>query len=424
MKRCLKKTISICLICSIMFTFVFVECPTFAATTDIAFDATKKEALNETLAGIAEEYNVTGMSLAVFQDQDIVYQYANGLARKEEEIPATTETIYRTASIAKIVTSLLVMTLEEKKLLKLEDSVSKLLGINVDLEGHENEITVQQLMTHTSGIADTTAYYDALDEDPYPSLEGLLESGSIHTGAAPGQQYSYSSLSIGLLCAVIEKVSGKKFYQYAEDTLFKPLGIDAGFYTNLIEDTDKLANIYMGGSLSLRFVDSPAMAARYREIPLGQMYLLGHGNLYIKAKDLAKIGILLAGDGTYQGKKILEPATVKKMNQVVYQEEEDSIYRGLGLQITRDVIPGVTLYGHQGNAYGMVGCLFYDPTKKMGISFLTNGCRIKQNDAGIYTINQAIFSVFADEFLGIKVVEVSPALLAETGEKDKKRNRT
>ncbi|MFV0401368.1 MAG: serine hydrolase domain-containing protein [Oscillospiraceae bacterium] len=352
--------------------------------------------MDATLAEIARTNSVSGCSLSIFEGEDILYSGSWGTAsyRGGVTTAASADTKYRIASISKMVTAMLTMTLVEDGKLSLDDELSQLIDVRlVSPDWPDDPPILEQLLSHTSGIVDSAAYNKAIGIIPYPSLDSLLDWGSSFSGNKPGTTYSYSNFGMGLVAAAIEKGSEQYFYDYANDTLFDPMELDAGFMTDFVSDQDNIAA--MG---DVDPVSWGSMKRYYSSIPLGQMYLLAQGELYISADDLAKVTMILAGDGSYNGVQYLMPESIENMHTKRVYDEETNTARGLAVQIADDIVDGITLYGHQGNAYGSISCVFYDPVTHRGAVFLTNGSTLERADNYVYQVNndiiQAVWKCF------------------------------
>ena len=102
--------------------------------------------------------------------------------------------------------------------------------------------------------------------------------------------------------------------------------------------------------------------------------------------------MILAGDGTFDGKRYLTQESIDNIHTKRSYDPETNVIRGLTVQITSDIVEGVTLYGHQGNAYGAISCVFYDPETECGVVFLSNGANPEREWNYIYSVNDAIIN--------------------------------
>jgi CubicO group peptidase (beta-lactamase class C family) len=354
--------------------------------------AGQEDLLNGLLDTICESHAVTGMSVAAFERDRIFYRHSYGIANREANLPADSTTKYRIASISKMVTAMLTLMLAESSDFDIDEDLRLRIPTLYNPYFPDTPITTRQLMLHTAGFQDGAGYQNAISYGRFPPLSTVLNGGGVWTGIAPGREYVYTNFGAGLMAGAIESVTGERFYDYAKDKLFDPLGIDAGYSVSLIEDKAAIASIYEGNTRTVAPSQWSNMSAAYAGIPLGEMYLLGQGELVISAEDLAKIGMILAGDGSYEGKTYLTPETLALMNSIQFTDETQNITRGLGTMVVSELIPGTQLYGHQGNAYGMIAGLFYDPIRHTGVVFLSNGCYGVKDAQGIYSINRAVIN--------------------------------
>lgn len=346
---------------------------------------------------ICRDNHVTGMSFAVFKKGEIIYTQNYGYADRENKVLATDKTKYRSASVSKPVTFIGAMMLSEQKKLDIDAPVSNIIGVGLD-NNKESSNTTRHLMTHTSTIGDTNAYFTACATLPFPSLTGLKGYGTIFTAKTPGTRYEYSNFGAGLVSAVIESVTKQRFYDYMDENLFHKLGIDAAYIRTHIKDTADIANIYEGKDARLAYI--PRTWGRtekiYDRVPLGQQYLIGQCELIISAPDLAKIGIILAGDGSVGDVRILSAESVKEMNKPAIS---DSLMRyGIGLRMNDSIVNGRTITGHPGQALGMISGLYFDRSDQTGVAILTNGCSVEMQDNGVYRINNEMIRAVYKEF--------------------------
>lgn len=365
-------------------------CNTFEQNLDIA---------NSAVDEIAKTYGVMGCSVAAFEKDKIVYTHSYGIARYNglekngekwqytyKKSFADENTKYRVASVSKLVTIVLAMQLVDEGKLSLEDDIAVI--INPALKNPyypETPTTLEMLMSHTSGIVDGGGWDYAVSHIPFPSLDKVIKRG-VFSRNCPGEKYCYSNIGIGLVSGAIEQASGKRFYDHARDALFEPMGIDAAYLTDYINDRGSIAELRQADPISWGKME-PFYSTN---IPIGQMYLLGQAELYISASDLARIAMILAGDGTYGGEQYLSPESIENIHKERAFDPETNVRRGLAVQIAPDIIEGITLYGHQGNAYGAISCLFYDPKTSCGIVFLSNGASSAREESNIYSVNDAI----------------------------------
>jgi D-alanyl-D-alanine carboxypeptidase len=382
-------------------------------------DPALREQQAQTLAPLVEEIcqnrYVTGMTLAVFDKDGVFYEQSYGYAVRENGTSASPDTIYRIASISKSVTALLALDLAGQGKLETGTPLSQLMGYSLENPAYPGQgVTLEHLLTHTSGIVDSAAYLDALDQPVLPPLSTVLpRSWSCY---APGEHYSYSNFAMGLVSGVVEKAAGTPFLDYTRDEVFGPMGIDAAYSYTDIQHKERVADIYQSGERTVNMATWSNMSAKYTGLPLGDLYCLGHGDLFITARDLARFAMIMAGCPQEGEPVSLTPELLERMQTVQYSQTEPTdtgiteTMRGLGTQITDHLLEGQRMVGHQGNAYGSICGMFFDPEAKNGFVFLTNGASAAANEAGVYLVNRDIAEAVYTAFFGYEapqVVEIS-----------------
>src|SRR5215471_5112901 len=152
-----------------------------------------------------EKQQIPAMTVAIAQDGRIVYSKAFGTADLENSIPASTETLIRTGSIAKSITAAAAMTLVEAGKLDLDAPIAKYCSAFPKQQG---TITTRQLLTHTSGIRH---YKDRAEVDSTKHYQSMSDGFAIFAADAPlfeaGTKYSYSTYGYTVVGCVIEGAS-------------------------------------------------------------------------------------------------------------------------------------------------------------------------------------------------------------------------
>lgn len=333
---------------------------------------------------ICQKYEASGLSLVAFRGEEVLYTYAGGYADQKKTKPVTLQTKYRIASISKTVTGLMALQLADTGRLDLDADISSYIGISMrSPQAPDVPITTRMLLSHTSGLMDSKRYNQNTDQPPFEDLTAIVEDGACFSSSRPGTRYRYSNFGCGLVAGVIEGVTGERFYTYTRSK-FEEWGMDAAYLRTQIDTPDTIAQIFRGRSLRADVPHWGRVEEAYEALPLGHLYLLAHGDLIISAPDLAKIGMVLAGDGSYAGKTWLSADRLREMRT--------PIKNGYGLTLTRttQLVKGRTMYGHAGKAYGMVAGLYVDPDDRTGVALITNGCSTAKNTAGLYEITDAL----------------------------------
>jgi CubicO group peptidase (beta-lactamase class C family) len=200
---------------------------------------------------------IVGAVALIACDGKVVYQRAAGLADRETERTMRMDTLFRLASLTKPIVSAAAMILIERDQLALDDPVTRWLpAFRPALpNGERPPITVRQLLTHTSGLnygflqASGSDYHragisDGLDEPGRSMEDNLARLASVPLMFRPGEEWQYS-LSLDVLGAVIERVSGRTLPEAVKQLVTDPLGMkDTDF---AVRDAERLAAAYADG---------------------------------------------------------------------------------------------------------------------------------------------------------------------------------
>ena len=196
----------------------------FAATTGFAqnqlpADLTQK--IDKLAADVLAKTGVPSASLAIVKNGQVVYVKAYGEARIESKTPATPDMRYSIGSISKQFTATAILLLQEQGKLSLDDKVSKF----VPNLTRANEVTIRQLLSHTSG------YQDYWPQDyVMPMMLKPVTAEQILDGWArkpldfdPGTKWQYSNTNYVIAGVIIEKASGMPMLQFLREKVFNRL---------------------------------------------------------------------------------------------------------------------------------------------------------------------------------------------------------
>lgn len=388
----------------------------------------------EELQQIFTVNNLMGMSVVAVYQGEIIFSHHLGLSNFASQTPVTSRTHYRIASISKAVTATAFMQLYEQGLVGLDDNISEILGYTINNPHHPGiAITPRMLLTHTSGLMDGTTYGGFLgttynNANP-PALQQLLVLGGSFYSAgnwlnvAPGTYFRYTNLGYGVLASVIEKISDTRFDVFVRQNILQPLGISGSFNIHDLNDPSNLAVLYrMSCGIWAPQADNypsglPAPIDYSGYVPGHNGFIFGpQGGLRISAEDLSVFMSMLMNMGSYKGIQILEPQTVELMTGIQWQyngSNGNNYYNlfnawGLGLQITTNqengdiVVPGYSMIGHAGEAYGLISDMYYHKNPDFGIIFVTNGSAGDYYygwNSAFYEVEEQIFDLLYNDII-------------------------
>lgn len=352
-----------------------------------------------------DEGKLPGTLTLVSRKGKLAHLECQGYMDVEDSKPLKRDTIFRIYSMSKPITSVALMMLYEDGHFLLDDPVSRFIpGFkdlkvyqadeknNVRLKSTDREMTIKDLLTHTSGLA-----YGVLNETPVDALyqeKKVMQSHDLDEMIAklcdlpliftPGSQWSYS-IATDVCGYLVQKISNTSFDEYLKEQIFEPLGMDDTAFSVPENKAHRLAaNYERNPDDSMKLVDSPD-SSRFLKPP--SLHAGGMG-LVSTADDYLKFSQMLVNKGEYDGSRLLGRKTVElmtsnhlpnngdlsSMGQPVFSETPyDGIGFGLGFSVMLDPAkasilgtPGEYAWGGAASTY-----FFIDPAEEMIVMLLT-----------------------------------------------------
>lgn len=407
---------------------------------------------------------LAGLQIAVLEGGRLTYSAALGFGRRTADGETTALTPahkMRVASISKLIMTIGLMQLVEAGSVDLDADISRYLSFPLRNPNYpDTPILVRHLLAHTSSIRDAEKYWLTYGEDFRQFF--TPEGGHFASGPnkAPGQFFEYTNLNFGVVAAIIERASGQRFDRYMRSQIFDPLGLWVGFSPCDITRTapEALAATFRRNTPDYVWtpegpwraqVDGDKVACYVGMDPVDRAdtpaddyfpaYALGsnptlfspQGGLRASAEDLAVLmqQLLPAPAGGY-GPRLLKPETLKAMRaaQWTYDpaSENGKTYEdsgstsaaqglmaayGLSVHIVDLKDWGISnepllLYGHLGEAYGLLGQFWYDPNTGNGLIALITGtaddpAKSTAGTSPLYRAEEELLRWWGRHFLGL-----------------------
>lgn len=298
------------------------------------------------------------ISVGIVTDEGIVFSNGYGYEDITTRSKAKDTTGYRIASISKTFTATAVMQLVEQEKLHLDDKVNQHLRWFRSDDTRMDEITVRQLLTHSSGI-ERDGKTEHWMKDEWPNTDQIIEQ--VQQGISifePNERFKYSNFGYALLGEVIQAVSGKPYNEYVTDAIIKPLGMTNTYPDATLEAQEGIATGYG--------IDIPG---REREtFSLYETDSMAAATGFISsAVDLCKyMSAQFIGSG-----KLLTDASKREMQRIQWKREGEAIDYGLGLMFSGEP-KKKGIMGHGGGFPGYITQIAMDRDQKIGVVVLTN----------------------------------------------------
>lgn len=307
----------------------------------------------ETLLAKTFPAHLPGAAVIVVKDGKVLFRQARGMANLELNVPLQPDMLFRLGSITKQFTAAAIMLLAEQGKLSLQDPLTKFLP---DYPVKGRLITVEHLLTHTSGIqsyTDMPGWMTGKIRNEMTLTELIDGFKNEPMQFLPGEKFRYNNSGYILLGAIIEKASGESYEQYLRQNIFTPLGMTSTCYGHNEPVISKRVTGYSGPA------GSPVNAAY-----LSMTQPHAAGSLLSTLDDLARWDAAL-----YTG-KLLPAAALAKM-WTPYQPKDGSA-PGYGYGFSTGTLKGRPVIEHGGGIFGFSTYGLRLPGEKVYVAVLCN----------------------------------------------------
>lgn len=343
----------------ILVVFCFVQSCSAQATTVIMPSFQQiRSAVVPMIEEEMEKTGTVGLSVAVIDEDRIVWSEGFGWANKAKKIPATPETIYQLASISKVFTVLATMKLAEQEQMDIDKPLQNYLpsfSMNTRYPNAE-PITARNIMTHHSGIP--SDYFKIDLAKPASQVTAALKDE--YVCFPPNYVFSYSNPGIIALGDTIAALTGKPYHQYVRETLLDPIRMRHSFFETETDKLEPFAKSYEKGK---------------EKSILPTIGILPAAGLYSNTLDLAKFVKMLFADGNSMEQQVFRKETLQETWRAQNEKIplDGTLRVGLGWMLGDSSIRYAgTIAGHEGHFNGYATDITILPDHKLGVIILSN----------------------------------------------------
>ncbi|MWV43192.1 serine hydrolase [Paenibacillus sp. HJL G12] len=350
-----------------------------------------------------------GMAVGIVYNHEPIYAKGFGVKNIETGEPVDGNTLFHMASISKTYVATAVMQLVEQGRVKLDEKVTAYLPYFSLQDERYREITVRQLLSHTSGMPDEDDYeWDRpqLDEG---ALERYVRSVShLNLMWDPGiGKYEYSNIGFEILGDLIAKASGISFEQYMKEHILSVLQMNNSSYQQPDVDQRLLAVPHIMGM-------SPSFGAKVSRI---YPYNRAHGpssTLLTSAVESCLYAMAYLNRGRLGERRIMQESSVDQVWQEVAPADDFGYFRQIGLSWFMGQYKGFKAKAHGGSDTGFRSNLVILPEKGIAVTIMFN-----TDYLGLHSVNNAILDVLLGEKVDVIPRSLTmhvAGILAEEGE--------
>jgi len=347
------------IVASLRLLGVFLACSIVCSaqtTADIAARQDYAKVVEALTPFVQREMSLTGipgLSIAIVDDQQIVWAQGFGFANPKQKIPATAETVYRIGSVSKLFTDIAIMQRVERGEINLDAPVNQYLPDFKPRNPFGTPITLRQLMSHRSGLLREPPvgnYFETSEPTLAATVNSLNETQLIY---APGTHTKYSNAAIAVVGYALQTQSHEPFAGYLKTSVLDPMGMQ---HSSFEPDPHIIRNL---AKAEMWTYDGKTF-----EAPTFQLGMAPAGSMYSTVEDLGKFLSVLIAQGKAEKGTILQPASLQKMWAPQFPNPGGAVF-GLGFMVRS--FEGHRMVGHGGAIYGFATTLDLLPEDKLGV---------------------------------------------------------
>ena len=315
---------------------------------------------------------VPSASVAIVRHGAIAYVHAYGNAKLDPQTPADTTMRYAIGSISKQFTAAAILLLTQQHKVSLDDPVSRFVpGLS-----RGNEVTVRELLSHTSGYQDfwPQDYVPPSMEKPTTPQQIIDRWAKQPLDFEPGTQWQYSNTNFIIAGLIVQKASGTPFTKFIHTRILDPLGLTTAV------DFDALGPSAAQPIGYMRYGLGPLRPST----PTGPGWMFGAGELAMTPTDLAKWDISMIKQS------LLSPASYKAMETTVLLKNGVSSGYGLGVEVGQ--VGGHRMISHSGEVSGFTAENMVFPDDSAAIVVLTNQDAAPASGAIAQQVSRVLFT--------------------------------
>lgn len=334
------------------------------------FDQARLADVPKMMEKLEAERQISGAVTLIATRDAVVQLSATGKSDIEQNEAMKTDAMFWIASMTKPVTAVSILMLQDEGKLSVDDPVAKYVPELAELktpQGKPANVTLKQLLTHTSGMA---LEVSTADRQKARTLADLMPIyARLPMRFDPGSKWEYCQAGINSLGRVVEVVSGKSLPEFFQERIFTPLGMKQ---TTFYPTEEQVARLAMGYKLSGgKLIENPVRTMSGKPLTSHEHYPAANAGLFTTASDYGRFCQMLLNEGSLDNKQYLKPETVRLMRTLQTGDLVTGFSPGCGWGLGVCVVrqpQGVTAmlspgtFGH-GGAWGTQAWI--DPVKEV-----------------------------------------------------------
>jgi CubicO group peptidase (beta-lactamase class C family) len=356
--------------------------------------SSKKEKIDD-LMNYCYENGLFNGTVLIASNDEIIYQNALGFTNYDCKTPLKLNSVFGLASVSKTFTSVAIMMLKEEGKLQYEDKLSKYFP---DFP-NADKITIWNLLTHTSGVANYLAYGGfRVEGRPGDFIDGLTNQKAYEylkkidtLDFTPGDKYKYSNGGYLLLSLVVEKASGKPFHVFMQNEIFDPL---------------KMENTYVINKPDLHIPNRAYGFTNYKNPDDDNLLTTGGGGIFSTVEDLLKWDKALSSESLISTQTLSKAFEVTVLNDGSLSHNITDSTNGYGMGWVFRITNNNNIVFHDGGLNACVSMFYRDLGRDYTIIILSNKGSTNRNHP-IYATHDGIDKIMKGEKIEYPKIPIS-----------------
>jgi CubicO group peptidase (beta-lactamase class C family) len=329
------------------------------------------------------EVRIPGLALGIVHGDKLVHLESFGNADPSGRA-VTPQTPFILASVSKSFTALAIMQLSEEGKVDLDAPVKRYVPwFRVADKEASNEITVRNLLNHTSGLPEDTSFEPMRSSDMNDDAleERVRALSDIQLNNRVGATFEYTDANYDVLGLIVQRVSGQSYESYVQERIFSSLDMNHSF----TDQTDAQRYGLATGHRSW-FSFTASFEAPYSRAAMPSSYLIS------SAQDMTHYLSAQLNAGRYGGGSVLSPEGVAAMHRPAVWEGEKDIFYGMGWE-RRSTPSGLPVIQHDGTNSNFYADMVLEPEGRWGVVILANFDSFNLNGGRLQGLSSGVISL-------------------------------
>lgn len=327
---------------------------------------------------VVETFGAAGLALGIVRGDELIYSQGFGMRNLETGEPVTPRSLFHLASISKPFVATALMQLVEAGRVELDTPVAAYLPYFNLNDERAARITVQQMLSHTSGMPDPQEYAWHRPETDEGALERYVRSLAGETLiAAPGEKHAYSNAAFEVLGDIIAKVSGQTFEDYVKTHILEPLAMHD--------------STFLRSEVSPDLATTPHFGMPPVTLPGAYPYHRAHApssTLHSSVVDMSHWAIANLRRGTLGGRKILQPSSYDLLWHPYVRTGQEGWNEAVGLSWFSGTFRGRGVISHGGSDPGFNAEFIMVPDEAIAVIVMGNA-----NNPAVWTVADGVLDI-------------------------------